>query len=267
MPWKHLVLVVSVLGWIGCGGAADMSNPATATNSDHGHGHDHDHGDGHAHDGAEDEHEATPTTTIEPEPAAGNLETDLEPELAGGSPEDTPSPESSDGSSEMPAVSETRPTGLTAHHAASTLVGAGDPLPSLIAQDFEGNDVSVASLQEGARVLVLVIWDSEIDFSKLELEYLERQIVSSQADQGVRVVGINRGESAEVVQKVIEEHGVSFPMLLDPNRAVFEQLATKSVPRTYVVDSQGQVRNLWVGFTGNVTIEEIQKEINSVLAE
>lgn len=265
MRLMHLLIAASVLSWIGCGGPAPSGdeNPTPAAAD----GHSHDHG---AADYSDDDE-------LHPVAAAADRNRPVQPADAPPPLQPRAAREAQSQSTETPAVekpSEPAPpvgnvgsTGLAAQHAATTLVGPGDKLPDLTVTDLEGKAVSISDLQKDARVLVLVFWDSQTDLAKLELEYLQKEIAEPRAEQGVRVVAINRGDPADAVRQVMDAHGVAFPVLLDTRASAFGKLATRSVPRTYVIDSNGTVRNLWVGFTGQGTISEIQKEVDAVLAK
>lgn len=273
MHWRHLFIAASVLGSMGCGGAppADVAAPAAATN-DHGHDHNGDPGTAAQTPAGGATPDSGSATRAILKDAHDDSIGAVQDQAAGDSQAaDTSTKAATDRSDTEPAplsaVGEVGSTGLPAYHAATTLIGRGDKLPELVVKDLDGNEVSIGSLKEGARVLVLVFWDSQIDLSKLELEYLEKHLATPRAQEGVRVVAINRGESPDVVRQVIEEHGITFPVLMDPDALAFQKLATKTVPRTYVVDSDGTVRNLWVGFTGHGTISEIEKEIDSISGE
>lgn len=260
MRWTYILLATTVLGWTGCGGSEPATGPKQSA--------------------------ATPAVVApskSPAVSAGQKEDRREPAPAQqgsddkeGSEEQEPDASGGDapgGSSagqsaapefKEPQTATDRPA-LTGEYAETTLVQQGDALPELTVSDLEGNEVRLSDLRRGAKAMVVVFWDPQAPTSELELEYLERNLSGAWKDNGVRVVGVLRGDNKETVRQAVQTYELSFPMLLDPNAAAFGQLATRIVPRTYVVDAEGSVQGLWIGFQGRSTIDEIQQRITAVL--
>ena len=65
----------------------------------------------------------------------------------------------------------------------------------------------------------------------------------------MQVVAIDEGEDPELVKKFRDKHGVSYPVLLDPDHSVFPKLAGKASPWNIIVDGQGVVRYSAPGFS------------------
>ena len=61
--------------------------------------------------------------------------------------------------------------------------------------------------------------------------------------EGLRVVAVNEGDTAESVKSLVEKAAATFPCLLDPDGALFDQVATEKLPRVYLLDAEGTI--LW----------------------
>jgi peroxiredoxin len=147
--------------------------------------------------------------------------------------------------------------------AQSTLLKVGDTIPKIELANVDGDPTTVPPPAAG-ELLVLVFWDSMNAYSTLELRWLQRDL----ADQnGVRVVAINRGETAETVRPIVEKDALSFPVLLDADASVFGQFASETVPRTYLVGEGGKILWLEVTFQGRSTIRTLQQAIAAAQAE
>ena len=78
-----------------------------------------------------------------------------------------------------------------------------------------------------------------------ELEALYQQERAS----GLRILAINPGESADVVQTWVEELGLHFEILLDQGRQVERLYRVRGQPTTYVLSPEGQIVAVFLGPT------------------
>lgn len=169
-----------------------------------------------------------------------------------------PEPAVEQGPPEMPKVN----LGQGAY-AQSTLLKVGDTVPEIAVTDLGGAATTVA-LPAADELLVLVFWDSKNTYSKLELRWLQRALAGR---EGVRVVAIDRGESAETVRDIVDKEKLSFPVLLDADGALFGKFATETVPRTYLIGEGGKILWLEVTFQGRTTITTLEQAIAAAQAE
>ena len=77
-------------------------------------------------------------------------------------------------------------------------------------------------------------------------------------------LSISRGEKPEVVRSFIEKTGYTFPIGLDPERAIYDKYASNYVPRTFIVDTTGKVCYLAVGYDKKVA-KEVEDVLNKTL--
>lgn len=63
------------------------------------------------------------------------------------------------------------------------------------------------------------------------------------------MVAIDEAEDAEKVKKYREKHGITYPILMDPQEAVYPRLAGRASPWNIIVDRQGVVRYSAAGFS------------------
>jgi thiol-disulfide isomerase/thioredoxin len=72
------------------------------------------------------------------------------------------------------------------------------------------------------------------------------------ADKGMLVIGIHTPETEAErdpanVAKKLKEFGITYPVLLDPERQNWNRWQQRIWPTIYLVDKQGRVRYLWEG--------------------
>jgi cytochrome c biogenesis protein CcmG, thiol:disulfide interchange protein DsbE len=72
----------------------------------------------------------------------------------------------------------------------------------------------------------------------------------------VMIVGVDQGEPAEVVQRFVDEAGVTFTIPLDSEFEVAGQYNVIGMPTTYFIDGQGIIRYTWVGEMNSITLAE-----------
>ncbi|MEE9602365.1 MAG: TlpA disulfide reductase family protein, partial [Thermoguttaceae bacterium] len=148
---------------------------------------------------------------------------------------------------------------------ASCLVKVGDVMPVAELPDVGGGMHSLADLY-GEKLTVVFFWKSHKKYAVAEFEDLDGDIVAPYFEKGVRVIGINVGDSPEQVEAQIQKVDAKFANLLDPNEAFFAQVATEKVPRTYLLDSQGRI--LWFDLEYSPsTRRNLERGIKFVLGE
>jgi cytochrome c-type biogenesis protein len=67
--------------------------------------------------------------------------------------------------------------------------------------------------------------------------------------RGLDVVGvsIDRGSAREAVGRFVEQHGVTYPVWLDPDQDVSTTFRTIGVPETFLIDREGVLAHRWIG--------------------
>jgi len=127
------------------------------------------------------------------------------------------------------------------------------PAPSLALTDLQGNPVTLTDLR-GQYVLVNN-WATWCPPCRAEMPELEA-FYQAHRDENFVLIGISAGDSADQVETFIQQVGVSFPMWLDPGEQALQAFRTNSLPSSYVIDPQGQVRLAWTGAIRYDVLEE-----------
>jgi len=91
------------------------------------------------------------------------------------------------------------------------------------------------------------------------------EIAEEYADRGVAVIGISTDFEAGEVKPFVEEHEVSYPILMDNNLvseaygALTDEGAMEGIPTTFVVDREGEITAIFVGYRDKQTfVQEIE---------
>lgn len=154
---------------------------------------------------------------------------------------------------------------MTEDLAAMCLVGVGDPLPPAELPGLDGQRHSLESLF-GRELTLVFFWKADDIYATTELADLGDDVAKPYAEKGVRVIGINVGDTPEAASAAVAEAGAAFPILLDPQGEYFAKVATGKIPRTYLVDAAGKI--LWFDMEYSAyTRDTIQRAVEVALGK
>ena len=122
----------------------------------------------------------------------------------------------------------------------------GKAAPDFALEDLNGKSVSLQGLR--GRVVVLDFWATWCGPCRAALPHLE-QLHKDFAGAGVQVLAVNLREDRETARKFVESIGLTMPVLLDTTGKVAERYAVSGIPQTVVVDKNGQIARVFVGFS------------------
>lgn len=114
------------------------------------------------------------------------------------------------------------------------------PAPTLA-----GDTVTLASLR--GEVVLLNLWATWCVPCRTETPYLQ-ELFEEYEDQGFRVVGISldTGDAADQVARFVEEFGVTYTILHDPQMRGMELYQVPGLPATFMIDREGTIR--WIRY-------------------
>jgi len=125
------------------------------------------------------------------------------------------------------------------------IVKVGDKAPD----DFElvlhdGRKTSLKELK--GKIVILQFTASWCKVCREEMPYLESDIWQAFKGKDVVLIGVDRDEPLEVVQKFHKDMKITYPLALDPGAAIFQKFADKKagVTRNVVIDKNGYIRFL-----------------------
>ncbi len=166
-----------------------------------------------------------------------------------------------------PARPEIPKVRLTEAHSVTCLVQVGDVMPKAELPAVGGGG-SVMPIDElyGEKLTVILFWNSNSIYATAELEDLTGDVAIPFAQQGVRVIGINEGDSPEEAARQVDSLAAKFANFLDPGGTFFVKVATEKIPRTYLLDAAGKI--LWFDIEYSATTRrDLQQAIKVALGE
>lgn len=142
---------------------------------------------------------------------------------------------------------------------------AGSEVPAYAAVDLAGDSVRLSELE--GNVVVLNLWATWCHPCREEMPALQT-LHETYRDEGLQVVGvsIDGRSSAELIPGFLDEVGVTFRILRDPEERVVRSFTTMGVPETFLIGRDGTLLHRWVGAFDPMADEHRQR-IEAALAE
>lgn len=131
---------------------------------------------------------------------------------------------------------------FTEAHAKTNVVGVGDSFPKLELNDLDGQPKNFGDLL-GEKLTIVVFWNGKLPTATEELADMQSRFLDEFAEQGVAVVGVNVGDNPQLAKELVQQASAKYAQLSDADGAAFAKVATARMPRTYLIDTAGQI--LW----------------------
>ncbi len=116
----------------------------------------------------------------------------------------------------------------------------GDPIPAFAVKALDGRTLSNSTYK--GKVLLMVLARPRQKKSLRALEAAQ-QIAGDFTDAKLAVLAVStKPDSAESFERLAAEHGITYPMAMDPGRKLYGALGVIVSPTTLLVDESGVLR-------------------------
>ncbi|MCH7613574.1 MAG: TlpA family protein disulfide reductase [Candidatus Marinimicrobia bacterium] len=121
------------------------------------------------------------------------------------------------------------------------IVNVGDESPDFTLQLIDGRTIAKADLK--GKVTVLQFTASWCSVCRKEMPHLEKDVWQKFKEKDFILIGVDRDEPLDVVQKFKDEMNITYPMALDPGANIFALFAHKEagVTRNIIIDQRGKI--------------------------
>ncbi|MEO6694110.1 MAG: TlpA disulfide reductase family protein [Ignavibacteria bacterium] len=130
--------------------------------------------------------------------------------------------------------------------------------------DLDGNEVSLSKLLEKGPVMIS-FWATWCSPCKEEMKKIY-PVYEKYKDQGFTYLAVNQDNQKSIskVKSFINANGYSFPVVLDPDKKIFEAYSGIGMPYSLIISKN---KNIFAKHLGYVTGDEvkIEEEIKEVL--
>ncbi|MBL8146809.1 MAG: TlpA family protein disulfide reductase, partial [Anaerolineae bacterium] len=135
----------------------------------------------------------------------------------------------------------------------------GERAPLFEAVTASGDDFSLLALR--GRPVVLNFWATWCAPCAVEMPELQR--VHDTFGDSAAIVGVNTGESAEMVRAWAAERVISFPLALDEAGETAALYQLRGQPTTVILDAYGVVRDIVYGPT---TFDSLSRSLEALIS-
>lgn len=140
------------------------------------------------------------------------------------------------------------------------------PAPDFSLSDLEGRRVSLKSLK--GKTIVIDFWATWCGPCKSSFPGMQKAVEMYKNNNDVQFLFINSWENVqdkrENAQDFITEKNYPFHVLLDIDNKVIDVYKVSGIPTKFVIDKEGNIRFMNVGFSGN--IDEMVDEISTMIS-
>ncbi len=116
--------------------------------------------------------------------------------------------------------------------------------PPFAAGTIAGRTMSLADFE--GRLVLVSFWATWCTACLHEMPAFE-QLHRAYAPAGLTVLGVNIQEDAQTIQRYGQRLGLSFPLIVDPDRTITRAYGAIAVPSTYLIGRDGRAVALAVG--------------------
>ena len=135
------------------------------------------------------------------------------------------------------------------------------PAPELTLFDLQGNPVSLSDFH--GEVLLVNNWATWCPPCRQEMPEFQAYF-DKHRDEGFQIVAIEAGQPTEEVQNFVDDFGLNFIILLDPENESLTTFQSSSLPNTWIIDRKGRLRLAWVG---SINLDTLEKYVTPLLKE
>lgn len=143
----------------------------------------------------------------------------------------------------------------------SSIVKVGDAAPEFTVKMLDGQSVKLSDKK--GKIVLLNFWATWCGPCMKEFEEIPDKIISRFGDRADFVfIPVSRGETEEVVRKKMKQlkkNGIYFPVGLDPERKIYDLYAKTFIPRNYLIDKEGKIVYMSVGYSEKEFDEMVEK--------
>ncbi|MBZ0285073.1 MAG: TlpA family protein disulfide reductase [Anaerolineae bacterium] len=113
------------------------------------------------------------------------------------------------------------------------------------------NNTRVNLLNLRGQPTVINFWATWCEPCRVEMPELQR-IYEHYAERGLSLLAINLGETSAPIQQWVDQFGLTFDILLDPNQEIAALYQLRGQPTTFIVSPTGVVTHIFYGPVTNL---------------
>ncbi len=134
-------------------------------------------------------------------------------------------------------------------------------VPSVTLKDINGKTVRTDTLSNGGKPFIIDFFATWCKPCNRELTAISEVYEEWQEETGVKViaVSIDQAQNINKVKPLVDSHGWTYDVLLDPNSDFKRALGVQTIPYTIIVDGNGKIAYRHNGYVEGAEEELIEK--------
>ena len=132
-------------------------------------------------------------------------------------------------------------------------VEVDQPAPELTLFDLDGNQVSISDFR--GQVVLLNNWATWCPPCRQEMPEFQAYY-DKYKDAGFQILAIEAGQPENEVRAFVDQEGLEFIVLLDPDNLSLRTFQNSTLPNSFVIDRRGNLRLAWIGAINGPTLEK-----------
>lgn len=144
---------------------------------------------------------------------------------------------------------------------AVTCEGFAQKLPQITLKDINGKAISVDTLSNDGKPFIIDFFATWCKPCNRELDAIAEVYEEWQEETGVKLfaVSIDRAQNTNKVKPLVDNHGWTYDVLLDPNSELRRTFGGELIPYVVICDGEGNVVYKHNGYTDGAENELIEK--------
>ncbi len=120
----------------------------------------------------------------------------------------------------------------------------GKPAPDFTLQTLEGTTVRLGDLK--GKVVFVNLWATWCPPCREEMPSMVR-LYNFMRTRGVEILAVSEDNDREALKAFVEKYRVTFPVLPDENKRIYNLYRATGVPETHLIDRSGILRSSTIG--------------------
>ena len=143
----------------------------------------------------------------------------------------------------------------------TAIVHVGDPAPQFSFQPIGGEKTTINDLK--GKVVLINLFATWCPPCKKEMPILQKNVFETIKDKNFAMFSFGREHKEAEIKEFAEKNKLTFPMVADPEKKIFNLFAKQSIPRTFIIGKDGKIIYALFGYEE----EEFTKLIEFIKAE